>query len=386
MKKIPTIQFVFVVLCVWLAASDGLCEEAVGPAPLPKADPLLPESDGQLIARIQQLFDELAARRPDYGLTVKSVTAKAPPGLPSMIGGTIHTYRIAPPHYVSVRLAELGFGKIMPMERTGHWKSQLHAHLLASEHSFDAAVLAISARYVTPHPSMIGLLLDGERDAWQAGYRKYANLFAGVSVGQINPYRDRRYLFLRLLGERCERKVLDAVKAKGPRAFIGRANAADLYLSSTSGSITNTAECRAVGAIVNSAEKPAREEFEKLAVDPETLVAWSYFVLNADGEEARRYAELFIAYADAHPDDSATTFAAWIAALMRVVGYRFDGLADTYEITPVGSVYLEWLIRHRDGPEAARIIGHLHAHGAAEIIDDLVRKVHGVDGWLELAK
>jgi len=180
--------------------------------------------------------------------------------------------------------------------------------------------------------------------------------------------------------------LIEGVQNNTRSAFVTVHGAADQYLSVIGASSHNTAGFLAVAAVVKPAEAPAREEFEKLAVDPETLVAWSYFVLNADGEEARRYADLFIAYADAHPDDSATTFAAWIAALMRVVGYRFDGLADTYEITPVGSVYLEWLIRHPDGPEAARIIGHLHAHGAAEAIDDLVRKVHGVDGWLELAK
>ena len=180
--------------------------------------------------------------------------------------------------------------------------------------------------------------------------------------------------------------LIEGVQNNTRSAFITNISAADHYLSSTGRSSHNTAGFRAVAAVVKPAEAPTREVFEKLAVDSETLVAWSYFVLNADGEEARRYAERFIAYADAHPDHGATTFAAWIAALMRVVGYKFDGLADTYEITPVGSVYLEWLIRHPDGPDAPRIIGHLHAHGAAEIIDELVKRIHGVDGWAEFAK
>jgi|GEM_PF-3063340 len=180
--------------------------------------------------------------------------------------------------------------------------------------------------------------------------------------------------------------LIEGVQNNTRSAFVTNISAADHYLSSTGRSSHNTAGFLAVAAVVKPAEAPAREEFEKLAVDPETLVAWSYFVLNADGDQARLNAERFVAYADAHTDHCATTFAAWIAALMRVVGYRFDGLADTYEITPVGSVYLEWLIRHPHGPDAARIAGHLHAHGAAEAIDDLVRKVHGVDGWLELAK
>jgi len=206
MKTIPAIQFVFVVLCVCLPASKGFCQDAMVPAPLPKADPLLPESDGQLIARIQQLFDELAARRPDYGLTVESVTVKGPPGWPSRIGGTLHIYRTAPPSYVSERLAQVGFdcskrGSLERSDALNLWMSQLHEHLLAAEHSFDAAVLAISSGLllVTPPPTHVRPVLDGQRDAWQADYNTYANVLVGGALG-IRPYCHRRELFLQLLG------------------------------------------------------------------------------------------------------------------------------------------------------------------------------------------
>jgi len=200
-KTLSLIQCMISVCCVWLPGYKGLCAEAIIHAPLPKADPLLPESDGQFIARIQQLFDELAARRPDYGLTVESVTVKGPPGWPSRIGGTLHIYRTAPPSYVSERLAELGFRKRTLIQRSDLWMSQLHAHLLAPEHSFDAAILAISSGLllVTPPPTHVRPVLDGQRDAWQADYNTYANVLVGGALG-IRPYCHRRELFLQLLG------------------------------------------------------------------------------------------------------------------------------------------------------------------------------------------